>query len=217
VKTITAIKLFTVFLFASAQVNAASVSYFLDQSNDLADGTNYAKVTISDSIGHAGDIEFAVEVLTGAFPTPLSNFGMQSFYFNADDGLAVSAANLVDINPSWSVNTDKNPGGGFGKFDFEVAGNGSNRTELLTFRISDVTGDTIDSYALNSVLQDEEGTPGVYFAAHIADYDSVVSGNTSGKFGGSSVVPIPAAVWLFASGLGFLGWRGRKTILNQAS
>ena len=55
-KTITAIKLFTVFLFASAQVNAASVSYFLDQSNDLADGTNYAKVTISDSIGHAGDI-----------------------------------------------------------------------------------------------------------------------------------------------------------------
>ncbi len=30
------------------------------------------------------------------------------------------------------------------------------------------------------------------------------------RFGGTSVVPIPAAVWLLASGLGFLAFFGRK-------
>lgn len=184
------------------QVNAASVSYFLNQSNDLDDGQNYAQVTISDSIDHIGDIEFTVEVLSDAFPTALSNFGMQAFYFNFDDSLTVEIANLVDIDPSWKVDTNKNAGGGFGEFDFVLAGSGSNRTEVLSFRITDVIGDTVASYALS---EDSE-----YFATHIADYDSSVSGNTSGKFAGSSVVPLPASVWLFVSGLGFLGWKSRK-------
>ena len=197
--------LFAVCMFVSLQVNAASVSYFLDQSNDLEDGVSYAKVTISDSIDHVGDIEFSIEVIAGAFPEALSNFGMQSFYFNFDDSLTVDEGNLVDINPSWSVNTNKNAGGGFGKFDFGLAGKGNNRTDILSFRITDVTGDSIASYAFSSGSE--------YFAAHIADYDSSVSGNTSGKFAGSSVVPIPASVWLFISGIGLLfGWKRKQQV-----
>lgn len=194
--------LFAVCMCASMQVNAAAVSYFLDQSNDLDDGANYVQVTVSDSIDHIGDIEFTVEVLSDAFPTALSNFGMKTFYFNFDDSLMVDIANLADIDPSWTVDTNKNAGGDFGEFDFQLAGNGSNRTEILSFRITDVIGDTLASYALS---EDSE-----YFAASIADYDSSVSGNNGGKFAGSSVVPLPASVWLFVSGLGFLGWKSRK-------
>ena len=67
----------------ASPVQAASVSYYLDQSNDLPDGINYAQVTISDGAG--GDIDFSVEVLTSAFSVtdPVAqNFGMQNFSFN---------------------------------------------------------------------------------------------------------------------------------------
>ena len=46
--------------FASSS-QAASISYFLDQSDKLADGTNYLQVTISD--GANGAIDFTVTAL----------------------------------------------------------------------------------------------------------------------------------------------------------
>ena len=88
-------------LLVVGQVSAASVSYYLDQSNDLADGTNYAKVTISDGVG--GDIDFTVEIIESAFPQPFSNFGMQAFFFNYDTNavppLEISAANILASAP----------------------------------------------------------------------------------------------------------------------
>lgn len=203
--------------FMAGTANAASMSYFLDQSNDLADGVNYAKVTIDDE-GAVGDINFTVEVLVSAFPTPLSidAFGMQTFSFNYDDALDlplgnISKANIVNINPgSWMIVEDKNAGGDFGKFEFQATGNGSTRTEILTFSLSGVVGDTIASYATGKDA--EIGSE--YFAAHIAGYSDSVSGNTSGKFAGSTAVPVPAAVWLFGSGLGMLIWRGRKKTVS---
>jgi hypothetical protein len=199
-------------LFMAGSANAASMSYFMDQSNDLADGVNYAKVTISDG-AVVGDIDFTVEVLVGAFPTPLGDpFGMQTFSFNYDSALDlpvgnISAENIVDINPdSWNIVENKNAGGGFGKFEFQAKGNGSSRTELLTFTISGVDDDTIASYALG-----KDDGDGEFFAAHIAGYDAGVTGNTSGQFAGSTPVPVPAAVWLFGSGLGLLGWVRRRT------
>jgi len=194
-------------LVMAGQASAASVSYYLDQSNDLANGTNYAKVTIADGLG--GDIDFTVEIIESAFPSPFSNFGMQAFFFNYDKDavppLVISAANIVNVNPNeWSIVEDKNAGGGFGKFEFEALGDGSSRTSLLTFSISGVDNDTIASYAIG----DADGM-GEFFAAHIAGYDDSVSGNTSGKFAGSAV-PVPAAVWLFGSALGMLGWVRRK-------
>lgn len=189
-------------LFSTAQ--AASVSYYLDQSNDLPDGTNYLQVTIADGVG--GDIDFSVQVLTGAFPAPLSNFGMQSFYFNYNMSLTVDETSIVNIDPSsWDINEDRNAGGGFGKFDFQAKGDGSNRTETLTFSISGVAGDTIYDYALGNA--DDTGE---FFAAHVAGYDDWQTGNTSGKFAGSTVVPLPAAVWLFGSALAGLGWIRRR-------
>ncbi len=192
-------------LFLAGQANAASVIYALDQSNDLADGPIYGTVTISDGLD--GDIDFSVEIIQSAFPSPLSNFGMQAFYFNHNAALTVSEANIININPdSWAINEDMNAGGGFGKFEFIATGSGSTRTSLLTFSISGVAGDTITDYATG--YADDMGE---YFAAHIAGYDDSLSGNTSGKFAGSTVVPVPAAVWLFGSALGMLAWLRRRS------
>jgi len=196
--------LVAVFLFGGMQANAASVTYQLDQSNDLADGPIYATVTIADGV--AGNIDFSVEIIESAFPAPLSNFGMQAFFFNYAASLNVTAANIIDVNPdSWIIREDKNAGGGFGKFEFEATGSGSTRTSLLTFSIAGVAGDTIADYATGYADDTTE-----FFAAHIAGYDDAESGNTSGKFAGSTVVPIPAAVWLFGSALGMLAWVRRK-------
>jgi hypothetical protein len=198
-------------LFIAGQASAASVSYYLDQSNDLPDGDNYAQVTISD--GAAGNIDFRVEVLSSAFPMPLGeNFGMQTFSFNYDPALddpagSISADSIVDVDPtSWAIKENKNAGGGFGKFDFQTTGNGDSRTLVLTFSIAGVVGDTVNSYALGSA--DDSGE---FFAAHIADYDDWVTDNTSGQFAGSAAVPVPAAVWLFGSALGMLGWMRRRS------
>jgi hypothetical protein len=184
------------------------VSYFIDQSNNLPDNVNYLQVTISD--GLAGNIDFSVALLAGAFPASLPNFGVQAFFFNYDQSLSVDAANIINFDPaSWDIREDHNAGGGIGKFQFEVVATGSTRTSLLTFSIAGVTGDTVNSYAM--------GNPGPagsdeFFAVHAADYDGPGE-STSGRFAGSTVafilpVPIPAAAYLFGSALlGLCGMR----------
>jgi hypothetical protein len=193
-------------LLVSGTANAASVSYFIDQSNDLPDNVNYLQVTISD--GLAGNIDFSVALLAGAFPAPLPNFGVQAFFFNYDQSLSVDMTNIINFDPaSWGISEDQNAGGGIGKFQFEVVATGSTRTSLLTFSIAGVTGDTVNSYAM--------GNPGAagsdeFFAAHAANNDGPGKSKIS-RFASSTVafilpVPIPAAAYLFGSALLGLGW-----------
>jgi len=187
--------------FVGAQASASTISYYLDQSNELGDGINYAQVTISDS---GDDIIFSVQLLTSAFSvSPDANFGLQNFSFNVNDLLAVGPANISTVDPStWSLSTNANAGGGFGKFDFQLSGTGSDRTDLLTFSITGVTGDTINDYAIGSTLNPSSGE---FFAAHIAGFDETCYESkcvTSAQFAGSTpAIPVPAAVWLFGSGL----------------
>ena len=193
----------------TGSAQAASISYSLNQTNIGLSEQDYLSVTISDSTTTIGDIDFSVTVNTDNYPGSLSNFGMDNFYFNYDNSLTVNAENIADIDPSsWSVKTDKNAGGDFGFFEFDLKGSGSTRTELLTFSITGVSGDSINSYALGY-----EGSAGLaYFAAHVAGFDAG-SGITSGKFATFAdpvVVPVPAAVWLFGSGLIGLAGFARK-------
>jgi len=185
--------------FAASQANAASISFYLDQSNDLLDGVNYAEVTISDSTSVSGDIDFEVELLALAFTVSGMNFGMQDFLFNVDDMVSLQAENIINLSQSeWKIAQNKNGGGGFGKYDFKLFGNGRSRTEMLTFSISGITGDTIYSYATGSSLNPDADE---FFSTHIAGFD-LVDGVTSAKFAGStSVVPVPASAWLLISGL----------------
>ena len=196
---------------AGTQVNAATISYYLDQSNALLDGVDYAQVTISDSMDTAGDIDFVIELLEPAFTVSGSNFGMQEFSFNYDDALTVDKSNIINLSSDWKFSEGKNAGGGFGKYDIKLSGKGSSRTETLSFTISGVVGDTIYSYAMGSSLNPEADE---YFATHIAGFD-YIDGVTSAKFAGSTVVPVPASVWLFGSGLlGLVGIARRKKALD---
>ena len=203
-------RLSALILFASFVIggtaNAASMSWFMDQSNALPDGVNYLTVTIDDE-GAAGDINFTVEVNVAAF-TPDDNFGMQSFFFNFDNSLSVTTSSIVDVDPTtWAITEDRNAGGGFGKFEFQLAGTGATRTETLTFSITGVAGDTIESYAMAAGFLNNGSDQ--YFAAHVAGFVQT-EGVTSAKFAGMTLVPVPAAAWLMFSALGVLALRRRR-------
>ena len=181
----------------AGNVSAATISYYLNQSNDILNGIDYAQVTISD--GFDGDIDFSVEVISSAFSvSPDANFGLQTFSFNYDPSIAISSSNIIINDPSqWKISKNANAGGGFGKFDYKLSGKGSSRTEILDFSITGISDDSIFDYAIGSDLKPASGE---YFAAHIAGFDQINS-VTSAQFAGSSVVPVPAAIWLFTSGL----------------
>lgn len=190
---------------AATQTNAATISYYLSQSNALLDDVNYAQVTISDS-STIGDIDFNVEILDSAFTVSGSNFGMQNFSFNYDPTLSIDTSNIDTLLSTWSTSEGANAGGGFSKFGFQLSGKGNSRTELLNFTITGVDGDTIESYAMGSNLKPAATE---FFAAHIAGFDAT-NGVTSAQFAGSLAIPVPAAVWLFGSGLMVLAGVSRR-------
>ena len=183
---------------------AASVSYYLDQSNEntfLPDGTNYLKVTISD-VGD--DIAFLVETLPPLSGNAGTNYGIQGFGFNTSQTL--TSSNFLGLPSSgWNVNLGMNLDG-FGNFNFVEKGTGDTRVDPLPFSITGIIGDSPTDY-----VQTSTGTAGqgnVFFAAHVAGFNDVDPGTgviTSAYFGGSTAVPLPAAAWLFGSGLLGLG------------
>jgi hypothetical protein len=213
--TLISIIMITTTLFA-ASGHAATVSYIIDQSNDLPDGTDYLQITISDSVSVAGDIDMVVQVIHESLPEPGGNFGLQSFYFNADDSLEIAAENVRIGDGDWNVRENRNAGGSFGKFDFGLSGHGSSRVETLTLSISGVDGDTINSYAIGSALNPSSGE---FFAAHVAGFSKGPYGVSSGKFAGSTPiapVPVPPAALLLGSAFVLLSrFRRNQATRNQ--
>lgn len=187
---------------ASAATAAVTLTYDLNQTNIGGfPAGSYATVGISNvdpGTGVAGpSIYFDVKPTSFFNTAPLSeglNFGLQDFSFNVASGIHVGASNLNLISPSggWRVSFDRNAGGGYGFFDVQYSGTGSSRATDLQFSIDGVSGDTPSSYAV--------ANPGGYlFAGHIAGFNWAGSTVSSGQF--AAPVPIPAPVWLFASGL----------------
>ena len=192
-------------LNAAGAANAASVSYYMDQSNtegSWPDNVNYLQVTIFDSISNPGDIEILVTPLASLTVSAGTNFGIQAFGFNSTQTL--TAANIIDP-VGWSTGSGNLDG--FGTYQVREAGTGSNRQNPLALRITGITGDVVTDYAVAGA-GGAQGT--YYFAAHVAGM-TPVAGETSAYFGGNGqVVPVPAAAWLFGSGLAALGWVRRR-------
>ncbi|MSR10045.1 MAG: hypothetical protein EXR82_11105 [Gammaproteobacteria bacterium] len=207
-----ALALVTGCVFA-APSQAATVSYFLNQSNTLPDGINYLQVTISDE-GAPGSIDFKVEVLQPLLDLAGDNFGIQKFAFNILPGVGATASDVDALPANWRA---RNAGrmSGFGRFDVRLQGRGSSRQDPLTFSITGVTLDTILSYVDLSTGRSPQGRS--LFAAHVAGFNLGNCGGprkgggqcvTSAYFGGSgNAVPAPPAVWLLATGIAGLAVR----------
>ncbi len=216
----------TSFALAAGATHAASVTYYLDQSNEnalLPDGVvDYLSVTIMDGVTYNSDtgaVKFEVNILPAMPDSSGGSYGIDKFGFNTN--LTLSKANIVGLPAGWTADDPTSPPSGldgFGKFVGAVDGGGSRQNPTLSFYISGVSDDTIASYAFPPT-----GNPGqgfFYFAAHVGGF--VKQCNTSGcvssaYFGGQntdehSVVPVPAAVWLLGSALGLLGWVRRKVV-----
>ena len=105
-------------LLSATTSQAGSISYFLDQSNRLADGVNYLLVTISDE-GKEGTIDFKVEALQPLIDLAGDNFGIQMFGFNVVGGTGAEARNVSSLPDKWRAQN----GGrmdGFGLFDITL-------------------------------------------------------------------------------------------------
>lgn len=189
---------------ATAPAQAASVSYFMDLSNALPDGTSYLQVTISD--GTNGAIDFLVEILGPLTDIADGNFGIQKFGFNVADGFNVTADNITGLPGGWSLGNGQGQMSAFGSYDIVLQGKGNGRQDPLTFSITGIDGDSVLDYVVLAGPNNTQGPS--FFAAHVAGFNWNEY-TTSAFFGGATAVPAPAAAWLLLTGVAALGWRAR--------
>lgn len=221
VRRLTTSMLAGIALILSTAANAASVSVFMNLSNNqevYPDGTNYIEVTISD--GNNGDIDFSVATLGPLqnFVPDWNNFGITSFKFNfGSSGATID--NILVPGGQWSVSNQHegdDEWAEFGLFDAFLSGEYLKTT--LNFSIFGVDGDTPEDYLQpllyrNNYLENKGGPNGVFFVAKVIGLSSnpnfknvwpMDPSSTMVKF--AAPVPLPTAAWLFISAIGVLAW-----------
>ena len=188
-------------LFVFAGQQAYANTYFLNQSNTLADGFNYAQV---DVLENAGNLNFTVTALE---PT---NWKFSNFYFNL--GGSTGAITLTGLPTGWNADTDQNVSE-FGVFSDGARGTGRSLQSVFSF-----TADGTNTLSFANLLANDDGW---IFAAHVQCQNkrnnpcSAVGDETSHHIAGPEIspIPIPGAVWLFGTALmGFISMSSRRNV-----
>jgi len=179
---------------ASSSAFSATVSYDLELNNLAAySGQTLARVTLTDT---SAGVDFLVQALIPG--SKLQRFGFNFLNDVQPSGFAIDVDSLP---PGWaaSININQESGfNGFGKFDVSVGASGNpNRLSSLTFS---TLGGSVTDYV--DLSHGNAGIEQSLFAAHITDLGTAV---LTGFAGGGTIVPsevpVPAAFWLFGSGL----------------
>ena len=217
-------------LLLAGRAEAVSVQYALDQSNTLDDGIDYMLVTISEN--QPDTVDFLVETHDGITAMPVANFGIASFGFNLTNGIKLSSNDFI-LPDHWKVQFNKGMSVA-GKFDVRLLGTGQSRQDPLTFSISGLgLGDILPGFAAHvsgfertygmfgsinelvvGLTTHATGTKPAY--ANLLEGGVPGNGNSQGGYQAAAsaffygdklvtAVPVPAAIWLFGSGLLLLG------------
>ena len=214
----------------SGAAAANTITYNLTADPNLVNwgGSTVAQVTLTDV---TGGVEFTVEGLVAG--SRISGFGFNFLNSTAPSGFSIPLypatgglpQNWVSVVNIYTGGGTGNGGfNGFGKFDVDVHDGGqANWQDPLVFTVVD------PGYGLNvgtiASYQDLSSDGSSFFAAHVTNLDSSGVGSCSAAANGVSctavtgfaglgtVVPVPAAVWLFGSGLlGLVGVARRKAV-----
>lgn len=190
---------------------AQASTYYLNLTNLTTQGypdyQSYIKVDISQPT--AQQIQFTVSPQQSIIP----GADLMGFGFNMTSGSGITTSQIT-APMGWSVNgsgTDD----GFGTFQFNLKADNGNNNRLSTLQFDiNLTQNQVNAgvgtanFVANSTnATSEQDVP---FVAHVANLVSS-SGTLTGFIGGPAPVPVPAALWLFGSGLvGLVGIARRR-------
>ena len=200
-KSVISALLGSLFLLAGSQAYANT--YFLSQSNTLADDVNYAQVEVLENAG-TGNLDFTVTSLEP------NNWKFSNFYFNL--GGSTGDITLTGLPTGWTADSDQNVSE-FGVFSDGAKGNGNSLQSVFSF-----TADGTNTLSFANLLANEDGW---IFAAHSQCQNkrnnpcSAVGDETSHHIAGPDIspIPIPGAIWLFGTALmGFISMSSRRKV-----